>query len=293
MNKFTLTLFLLLSSFTVLSDSILSEPFKIPRSLVVEVSDPDTKLTYPLFIKLPKSYSKDKNKRYPVIYLTDAWYAFQIVSGATRFPMNFNTMQEAIIVGISYSKGSKGASSRNRDYTPSVNKSWKDKTCAAKQHISFIEKSVFTYLDKNYRTDPNNRTFIGNSLGGLFGTYILLNKANMFKNYILGSPSYWWDDGYIFKLQEEFAKKKIAINANVYISIGELETKEFGAGYEMVEDAKKIYRKMLDWPQEKLNIKIAVIPEADHGIAFPTTAIQGLKWVLGQCNKSTNCLRKL
>jgi hypothetical protein len=46
---------------------------------------------------------------------------------------------------------------------------------------------------------------------------------------------------------------------------------------------------MLGWPSDNLNIKLLVIPEADHGTAFPTSAIQGLKWVLGKCDKATNC----
>ena len=290
MKRFVLSLFLLSASFFALAEKTIPEPFDIPRSSVVDIKDPVTNLTYPLFIKVPRSYKKQTNKQYPVIYLTDALYEFQIVSGATRFPMNFKYMEEAIIVGISYSKGSKLASSRNRDYTPTFNEKWNTKTGEAKQHASFIENSVFSYIEKNYRADPANRTFIGNSFGGLFGTYILLTNSNMFKNYILGSPSYWWDNKYIFKLEKEFQQKKIAINANVFISIGELETQQFGSRYDMVSDAKSFYKKMLDWQPDNLNVKLIVITEADHGTAFPTTAIQGLKWVLGKCDKTTNCI---
>ncbi|MDO6507746.1 alpha/beta hydrolase-fold protein [Colwellia sp. 4_MG-2023] len=282
--------FLLFTSFAVFADAVTSTPFNIPRSTVVDINDPATNLIYPLFIKTPASYNKQVEKQYPVIYLTDAYYEFQIVSGATRYPMNIAVMEEAIIVGISYAKGSKGSSSRNRDYTPTFNKKWKDKTGEAKQHAEFIEKSVFDYIDTKYRTDPTNRTFIGNSLGGLFGTYILLNKPSMFKNYILGSPSYWWDNEYIFTQELEFAKQNVAINANVFIAIGELETIEFGAGYNMVGDAKEFYKRMLNWQSDNLNVKLMIIPQADHATAFPTTAIQGLKWVLGKCDKANNCL---
>ena len=101
------------------------QAFEIPRTTVVEVIDYSTGRSYPLFIKLPKSYRKNNHKNYPVIYLTDAWYAFQIVSGATRYPMNVNKMQQAIIVGISYQKGSKLDNSRVYDYTPTKVKSWR------------------------------------------------------------------------------------------------------------------------------------------------------------------------
>ncbi len=266
-----------------------AKPFNIPRSLVTEVTDPDTKRTYPLFIKLPKSYEKNKDKKYPVIYLTDTWYAFQVVSGATRYPMNAKKMEEAIIVGISYAKGSKRDNSRVRDYTPTVNVSWQQKTGGAQQHMEFIENVVFKYMGKNYRVDITNRTFIGNSLGGLFGSYVLLTKSKLFKNYILGSPSYWFDNKVIFRLEESVANKMTNVKANVFISIGEQETKQLESSHEMVNDAKTFYTKILSWQQPNLKAKLYIIAEANHQTAFPTTAIQGLHWVLGKCDHSINC----
>jgi len=267
-------LFIFTSSYSIASET---SSFQIPRSKIVEIKDPNSQRVYPLFIKLPKSYSKNDDKTYPVIYLTDAWYSFQIVSGATRYPMNARKMKEAIIVGISYAKGSKRDSSRVRDYTPSLNKTWKQETGGAQQHMDFIEGSVIKYMENNYRTDPSNSTFIGNSLGGLFGTYILLTKPALFKNYILGSPSYWFDNKFIFQLEK---RAKIEnINANVFISIGERESKTLESNYEMVKDAETLYTKMLAWQQPKLKLKILIIPEANHQTAFPTTAIQGLHWI--------------
>jgi len=261
--------------------SIASETrsFQIPRSEIVEIKDPKNQRIYPLFIKLPKSYAKNDTKKYPVIYLTDAWYTFQIVSGATRYPMNSGKMKEAIIVGISYAKGSKRDSSRVRDYTPSIDKRWQQQTGGAQQHMEFIEGSVIKYMDTNYRTDSNDRTFIGNSLGGLFGTYILLTKPTLFHNYILGSPSYWFDNKIIFKLEEQSKNRLPAMNANVFISIGERESKALESSYEMVKDARAFYEKILAWQQINLKAKIIIIPEANHQTAFPTTAIQGLHWI--------------
>ena len=108
---------LILISFTQVVEAQNISSFEIPRSSVIDIKDSISDRVYPIFIKLPASYKRNNTKSYPVIYLTDAWYSFQIVSGATRFPMNSGKMQEAIIVGISYSKGSKGSSSRVRDYT--------------------------------------------------------------------------------------------------------------------------------------------------------------------------------
>jgi len=279
-STFILSLLLLFTSFP--STSIEVNSFQIPRSKVTEIKDPKSQRIYPLFIKLPKSYHKNDDKTYPVIYLTDAPYSFQIVSGATRYPMNVKKMKEAIIVGISYAKGSKRDSSRVRDYTPSVASAWKQQTGGAHQHMEFIENSVINYMEENYRTDPSDRTFIGNSLGGLFGTYILLTKPTLFKNYILGSPSYWFNNKFIFSLEQTIKTKAIKlkkINANVFIAIGERESKALESNHNMVQDAKTFYEKILNWQQPNLRAKILVIAEANHQTAFPTTAIQGLHWI--------------
>ena len=98
--------------------------------------------------------------------------------------MNSGKMQEAIIVGISYSKGSRGPASRVRDYTHSEDLSWKFPTGQAAEHTQFIEKVVFSYIEENYRVNEQ-RTFVGNSLGGLLGAHILFTNPHLFNNYIL------------------------------------------------------------------------------------------------------------
>ncbi|WP_343818158.1 alpha/beta hydrolase [Colwellia asteriadis] len=263
------------------SASMATQAFKIPRSVVVDVKDSTSEAVYPLFIKLPKNYQHSADKTYPVIYLTDAWYSFQIVSGATRYPMNSGAMEQAIIVGISYAKGSKGDSSRVLDYTPTVNSAWKKKTGGAAKYMVFLERDVISYIEKNYRAKPNDRAFVGNSLGGLLGTYILLTKPELFNHYILGSPSYWFDEHMIFKLETAFQRSKKVIEANVFIAIGERETIGLDSNYDMVGDSEKFYQQVLAWQQPKLNAKLLIIKEANHQTAFPTTVIQGLHWLYG------------
>lgn len=143
-----------------------STPFNIPRTQTIQISDSNR--AYELFVKLPKGYNSDTNKdhRYPVIYITDAMYAFQIVSGATRFPMNSNAMQQAILVGVSWQKGFRGDKSRVRNYTPSIDKSWKKQTGGAARHMTFLQQKVLPYIQQHFRTDPSQRTYVGNSLGG-------------------------------------------------------------------------------------------------------------------------------
>lgn len=276
MSSFLAILFTIILS--VCSFPALSNSFEIPRSETLELTDPSSKRVYPLFVKLPRSYHSNKEQRYPVIYLTDAWYSFQVTSGATRFPMNSGVMEEAIIVGISYSKGSRGSSSRVRDYTPSKAASWKLETGGAEAHAKFIRDTVFLYIDGNYRTKAAERTFVGNSLGGLFGAYILFEHPDMFSSYILGSPSVWFDDNHILSSPMTKPNKSI----KVYLAVGGLEMPEFGEREQMVTGATQLVEKINAQSNKNIDLKFHIIQGARHATAFPTTLIQGLDWIYGK-----------
>jgi len=189
--------------------------------------------------------------------------------------MNSGKMQEAIIVGISYSKSSRGSSSRIRDYTHIEDNNWKHQTGKANEHAKFIEKSVFSYIEKNYRV-TDSRTYVGNSLGGLLGAYILFTKPNMFNNYILGSPSVWFKNDDILKI-------KTAPNLNqhkVFIAVGANETIELDSPEnDMVKGAKELELKISSGLFPNTKVKLLTIQGANHETAFPTTAIQGLYWL--------------
>ncbi|MFT5790307.1 MAG: putative alpha/beta superfamily hydrolase [Shewanella sp.] len=274
-------------------------PFSIPRTQTIQINDADR--AYELFVKLPKGYNSDanKHKHYPVIYITDAMYAFQIVSGATRYPMNSNAMQQAILVGISWQKGLRGDKSRVRNYTPSVDKSWKKQTGGADRHVAFLQQKVLPYMQQHFRTEPSQRTYVGNSLGGLLGAYILLEQPEMFSNYVLGSPSLWWHKEMIFDLVKQRKSTLSNIKANVFIGIGALEHNGSGgySNFDMVANARE-FKAALDSTNSNINIdnslhkvpdktitsKLLIIDDASHETAFPTSAIQGLYWLFNANN---------
>lgn len=267
---------LLLSTTLICFKLRANTPYEISRSSVIELTEPSSKRVYSVYIQLPKSYQNKPDKTYPVIYLTDAPYTFPIVAGATRFPMNSGKMQQAIIVAIGYEKGSIGSASRIRDYTPTLAKDWKKQTGNAKGHIQFLQSTVFPFIEKNYRASNTNRIYIGNSLGGLFGATILLTVPDLFSHYIIGSSSVWFDNNALLALKVN--KPKLPIR--VYISVGSMETPAFGEGQNMVGGAKQLTQKINALKSYNIELKSVVIDGANHATAFPTTAIQGLDWVL-------------
>jgi predicted alpha/beta superfamily hydrolase len=253
----------------------------IPRTRQFVLKDGDRH--YQVMIKLPKDYRNNITHHYPVIYMTDSMYSLQVVSGATRFPMNSNLMQQAILVAIGYQRPSKGSASRIRDYTPSHDASWKLPTGEAKRHVAYISQAVMPFVEKNYRVDTQQNTFVGNSLGGLMGAYILLEQPKLFNYYVLGSPSLWFDNKQLLQQFAQRFSQTPAISAKVFIGIGELEKPPYtDNNHHMVADAQAFFKLLQSHPSAQsgdLALKLLLIPEADHSMAFPTTAIHGLTWL--------------
>ena len=98
--------------------------------------------------------------------------------------------------------------------------------------ISFIEKELEPYIQNNYKVN-RIRTIIGQSLGGLLATEILLKKPFLFDNYIIVSPSLWWNNESLLTAAPGLLSKSSLKNAEVIISVG-------AEGKEMEGDAKKL-----------------------------------------------------
>jgi uncharacterized protein len=269
---------LLVFSFCPAAEAAEKKPFEIPRSEVVPIRDTGTGRQYELFIKLPPYYSKDK--KYPAVYMADAIETFQTVSGATHYPMNFGYIEGLILVGISWEKDFRPDLSRQRDFTPTVAKGYKDPTGQADKHLAFIRNDVIPYIEKHYSADPARRAYAGYSFGGLFGGYILLTRPDTFKNYILSSPSFWYDNEVIMTLESEYAKKHSDLDASVYISVGQLERPPYTKDkHEMPRLAEALYSRLKSRNYKKLSIRFEVIESANHATSFPTAASQGLWWL--------------
>ena len=153
----------------------------------------------------------------------------------------------------------------------------RSETGGAPKFRNFLKEELFPYIDTTYRTEPNNRTINGYSLGGLFATYTLFTEPKLFNNYIIGSPHFSWDDYRIFTVQEEAFEKMDDIVAKVFISVGseEDEEKYFNPIDEMVTliDEKGY---------ESLQIEAKVFDGGTHLICPPEALAYGLVSVLSK-----------
>ena len=197
-----------------------SEPVILTGTQVLKFQSKIDSEQYVLDIRLPDNYTKT-NKRYPVLYATDAQWSFSSMYVGYRGQHSDGFVPDLIIVGITWTDSYQ--TRRERDFTPTASIDEAPNSGNASKFLSVIKNEVIKFIDSNYRTEKSDRALFGASLGGLFTLYTLFHEPALFNRYIIISPALWWDNEIVFKYEKEFAKKTSSLNAKLFISSGEHE----------------------------------------------------------------------
>lgn len=210
-----------------------------------------------LNIYLPNSYSPNSAKKYPVIYLLDGSKDedFIHISGIVQFCSYswINIIEESIVVGIENVD-------RKRDFTfPSSlieDNVYFPTEGGSEQFMNFIENELQPYIDSAYKVNEE-KTIIGQSLGGLLATEILVKRPQLFDKYIIVSPSLWWDNTSL--LDMDFATYDG--EKSIYITVGE-------EGKIMKRAAKSLYKKLKKSDNSQKLLEFHLLKEQNHGDAL-------------------------
>jgi predicted alpha/beta superfamily hydrolase len=171
-----------------------------------------------LNVLLPAEYEDSTANNYPVIYLLDGATNedFFHVSGLLRYFNDHHMMPPTILVGIANVD-------RKRDFTyPS--KDPRDSrdfptTGGSAKFIEFLQQELPVFVNKTFRT-TDHRTLVGQSLGGLLATEILLKHPGHFNDYIIVSPSLWWDKEWMYTNMDSLVTALDVYPERLFVSVG-------------------------------------------------------------------------
>jgi len=173
----------------------------------------------PIIISLPNGY-KESEAYYPVLYLLDGLGNIKHQVGTMELLTESGIIPPMIIVAIE-------SLDRERDLTPSNagEDSYAGTDTAIPQSgggpkfLQFLERELIPYIESNFRTHPY-RLLEGHSLGGLFCTYALMNKPDLFNAFIIQAPALWWNKEEMTVQAKEFFKSKTSLDKSVYFGAG-------------------------------------------------------------------------
>lgn len=271
-------------------------PYAMQDTAVHHVTSRELKREYEISVSLPTGY-QTSGRRYPVLFVTDANYAFPVVRSLyKRVGDEGRGLEDFILVGIGYSTGDSPTFARRRDYTPAQPAETgltPDASGRAPQFGQadafrrFIATDVFPLIAQRYRADMARKVFVGHSYGSLLGLHILFTDAAMFDQYILGSPSLWYANGLMFEREKAYAAANRDLKARVYFGVGgeEVPTPEHKDRNDMVGDLKRFENILRSRQYPSLRVHSRVFEHEDHLTVAPALLTHGLKWTLPPATK--------
>jgi predicted alpha/beta superfamily hydrolase len=188
---------------------------------------------YTIQVGLPENYNSSQ-ETYATIYVLDGEENFDFVAHNCEEISSRESLQNVIVVSIGY------GNDRSTDYTPTK---VSPKTGGGAQFLAFIESELIPTIEKDFRADPTrkSRVILGHSYGGLFGACVLAVDNDLFGNYIILSPSIWFDNEVAMELEKQSRINNKDKEMLVFLGIGELENSgrmlaPFEAFYQTMRD---------------------------------------------------------
>ncbi|HVO27168.1 MAG TPA: alpha/beta hydrolase-fold protein [Candidatus Margulisiibacteriota bacterium] len=189
-----------------------------------------------------------------VLYITDANGFFGSAVDIIRSMQLAAHLPPLLVVGIGYRCGglAETITIRTRDLTPSVDKGFARlfpehrEMGGAPRLLAFMQTELMPWVESHYLVEPNDATYFGHSLGGLFGAWVLLTAPETFQRYGIGSPSLWWDNEVIFNYEANYAGTRDDLPAKVFFGIGADETHD-GRRREAVNHEPAVREKATAW----------------------------------------------
>ncbi len=216
---------------------------------------------YYIQVSLPQSYYETDTRKYPVIYLTDADYCFNMAKDLTLV-LDWQ-QREVIVVGIGYGSPERLRKFRGSEYSDILDEfgepGWS-------QFLNFIQNRLIPTVESEYRINPHNRTLYGWSWGVQFASAVLENNPLLFHNYIIGGGGRRAD--YVENLYHKWPELPV----NIYFGTGEND----GNLHIMMN----FYENISDKDFSGLQTKLEIYPGLAHEMITKGVLLdRGMKWV--------------
>jgi len=225
-----------------------------------------------LQVLLPQGYAA--TRRYPVVYLLDGDAHFLHAAGLIQFLVREGRIPPLILVAI-------GNTDRVRDFTPGTRTdSARDRgrefptAGGAQPFLHFMREELFTHVEQRYRTVPF-RILVGHSLGGLLAVEALETYPEMFRGYVVISPSLWWDGESPAERADSALRIHPELRGWVYLTVG-------NESREMVGGAERLASALGAAAPDGLVWRYTPMPGETHGTIVHRATYDGLEFIFGE-----------
>lgn len=219
---------------------------------------------YDIKVALPENYNPEATQ-YSTIYLLDGEEIFSFVAEKSKKISSDLSVLNALVISISY------GNDRVNDYTPSKAS---EGDGGAEKFALFIKNDLIPRIESDFAADTSRRSrvILGHSFGGLFAAYAFTNHNSDFGNYIMLSPSIWYDNEIMLRLEQENRNTNKYNDQLVFMGIGEMENNG-----RMLAPYQAFYNRLKD-NYSSIKITSHIEPHLDHMGSEKPNIIEGLNF---------------
>ncbi len=223
-------------------------------------------------VSVPQGYDPKSDKKYPVLYVLDAFYSFPIMHELHK--MMAGETEPVIIVGIGDDRMSlpEWVISRypilnfdNVPYEDSFQVANLLRGAPVKLHsgdgtlyYNAIKKEVIPFIESHYNTNED-RGLTGHSLSGLFTSHVMFKDNGYFTRFGINSAPLFVNDDETLKLERQFFESKKVLKGKVFISAAGLEGKNL-----FEKRANNLANALKSRKYKGLKIESIIFPDESH-----------------------------
>lgn len=223
--------------------------------------------TREVMISLPKEYSKDSLRSYPILVTLNDKDNFYWASNIVDIQSSRYGVEDMIVIGLPHN-GNYGDD--NFPYKEEEANSF-EPSPQAQKYSKFIREEALTYVENNYRTN-GGRFIIGHSLSGLFVLQLFMQHPKSFSSYIVLSPSVQYAPQLSAALSNFLMNNKKLSN-QIFLSLGDMEHSLIQTEYKILsENLERNAPSSLTW-------KTSYLDNSDHLLSAYKGIYDGLAWI--------------
>lgn len=213
------------------------------------------------YIYLPASYRREKDRRYPVMYMFDGHNVF--FDGDATYGRSWRLgkyldekKKDIIVVAIECNhEGNR----RLVEYSPMryENATMGKINGKGNVYMNWLTGTLKPYIDENYRTLPDraNTIIAGSSMGGLMALYGATVYNHVFQRAACLSPSLWVAPG---KVLEIIARAHVRRDTCIYMDYGSEEMFNHVANAEALISSSHLLL------TKRVNLAFRIVPGGHH-----------------------------
>jgi hypothetical protein len=227
---------------------------------------------YQLHVALPASYSKETERRYPALFVTDGYWDFATIQSSIGNLVYDRVVPDFILVGLGYAGEDLDYGNLRRFELSPVPVGDPAPSGHAADFLSTLEETIIPFIDHEYRTDPSYRVLAGSSLGGLFTLYTMYTKPDLFQAYIAPSPAVALGNDWLFGYEEAFATSGKPLKARLYLTAAENEWPSFRDGI------KRFHERIKERRYEGFVLEYRLVDGERHAGTKAESYVRGMRF---------------